>query len=111
MTPFLSTVTDSFGFGSGELGWELFHKKEHTSELYEALLTAGDDHGVGDFGTYALNSLRLEKGFRSWGFEVLYKHSLINVISFLSNIALPEQCPSSVEMFCCIHVPWSIFTN
>ena len=56
---------------AGELGWELFHKKEHTAELYEALLTAGEDHGIGDFGTYALNSLRLEKGFRAWGFEVI----------------------------------------
>lgn len=45
--------------------------KEHTADLYEALLAAGEDHGVGDFGTYALNSLRLEKGFRLWGFEVL----------------------------------------
>lgn len=60
-------------FGAGELGWELFHKKEYTTELYEALLTAGNDHGIGDFGTYALNSLRLEKGFRWWGFEVLLK--------------------------------------
>lgn len=73
---------DSFGFGSGELGWELFHEKEHTAELYDALLTAGDGHGIGDFGTYGLNSLRLEKGFRSWGFEVFYNRSLINVITF-----------------------------
>lgn len=65
----LPVQASRFSF-TGELGWELFHKKEHTSELYEALLTAGDDHGVGDFGTYALNSLRLEKGFRSWGFEM-----------------------------------------
>lgn len=55
---------------AGELGWELFHNKELTAELYEALLTAGEDYGIGDFGTYALNSLRLEKGFRAWGFEV-----------------------------------------
>ena len=45
--------------------------KEHTADLYEALLVAGEDHGIGDFGTYALNSLRLEKGFRLWGCEVL----------------------------------------
>lgn len=65
----LPVQASRFSF-TGELGWGLFHKKEHTSKLYEALLTAGDDHGVGDFGTYALNSLRLEKGFRSWGFEM-----------------------------------------
>ncbi|XP_027056532.1 dimethylglycine dehydrogenase, mitochondrial-like [Pocillopora damicornis] len=55
---------------TGELGWELFHMKEHTADLYEALLAAGEEHGIGDFGTYALNSLRLEKGFRLWGFEM-----------------------------------------
>jgi len=71
-TPLLLRGMDLFVFGSGELGWELFHKKEHTSKLYEALLTAGGNYGIGDFGTYALNALRLEKGFRSWGFEVLY---------------------------------------
>ena len=66
----------------GELGWELFLKKEHMAELYEALLTAGEEYGIGDFGTYALNSLRLEKGFRAWGFEVFIFldiiHRLIN---------------------------------
>ncbi|XP_078379447.1 dimethylglycine dehydrogenase, mitochondrial-like [Oculina patagonica] len=65
----LPVQASRFSF-TGELGWELFHKKEHTADLYEALLKAGDDHGIGDFGTYALNSLRLEKGFRSWGFEM-----------------------------------------
>jgi len=65
----LPVQASRFSF-TGELGWELFHKKEHTAELYEALLTAGEDHGIGDFGTYALNSLRLEKGFRAWGFEM-----------------------------------------
>ncbi len=55
----------------GELGWELYHKNEHTAELYEALLKAGEKFGIGDFGTYAMTSLRVEKGFRAWGLEVL----------------------------------------
>lgn len=53
-------------------------------------LIVGDDYGVGDFGMYVLNLLRLEKGFCLWGFEVLYKYSLINVILFLFNIVLFE---------------------
>ena len=56
----------------GELGWELFHNKNYTAQLYEALLRAGEDYGIGDFGTYAVNSLRLEKGFHAWGYEVQY---------------------------------------
>lgn len=61
-----------YRFSSGELGWELYHKNEHTAELYEALLTAGEEFGIGDFGTYAMTSLRIEKGFRAWGLEVVY---------------------------------------
>ena len=55
----------------GELGWELYHKNEYTAELYEALLKAGEEFGIGDFGTYAMTSLRIEKGFRAWGLEVM----------------------------------------
>ena len=40
------------------------------AQVYEACLKAGEDLGVGDFGTFALNALRLEKGFRAWGAEV-----------------------------------------
>ena len=58
-------------FALGELGWELYHNSEHTAELYEALLRAGEEFGIGDFGTYAMTSLRIEKGFRAWGLEVL----------------------------------------
>ena len=65
-----SKITFQFPTLSGELGWELYHKNEYTAELYEALLKAGEEFGIGDFGTYAMTSLRVEKGFRSWGLEV-----------------------------------------
>ncbi|XP_013400474.1 dimethylglycine dehydrogenase, mitochondrial isoform X1 [Lingula anatina] len=55
---------------TGELGWEFYHARQDTLKLYQALLAAGEEFGVGDFGTYALNSLRLEKGFRMWGAEM-----------------------------------------
>ncbi|PRD35755.1 UNVERIFIED_CONTAM: Dmgdh [Trichonephila clavipes] len=53
-----------------ELGWELYHSAKHTDALYKALLDAGGEFEIGDFGTYALNTLRLEKGFRMWGAEM-----------------------------------------
>ncbi|XP_038068616.1 dimethylglycine dehydrogenase, mitochondrial-like [Patiria miniata] len=56
---------------TGELGWEFYHKAEDTAKLYDALLEAGKPLGVGDFGTYALNAMRIEKGFRMWGQEML----------------------------------------
>ncbi|XP_014680739.1 PREDICTED: dimethylglycine dehydrogenase, mitochondrial-like isoform X3 [Priapulus caudatus] len=55
---------------TGELGWELYHSREDTLKLYEALLAAGAKHSIIDFGTYALNSMRIEKGFRGWGAEM-----------------------------------------
>jgi len=33
-------------------------------------MDAGQKEGIDNFGTYALNALRLEKGFRAWGAEV-----------------------------------------
>ncbi|XP_042241265.1 dimethylglycine dehydrogenase, mitochondrial-like isoform X2 [Homarus americanus] len=55
---------------TGELGWELYHPRSETGHLYEALLDHGREFGVGDFGTLALNVLRLEKGFKMWGAEM-----------------------------------------
>jgi dimethylglycine dehydrogenase len=54
----------------GELGWELHHPLECQRRLYEALLHAGDDLGVTDFGYRALEAMRLEKGYRLWGSDI-----------------------------------------
>jgi dimethylglycine dehydrogenase len=51
---------------SGELGWELHVPIEHLAALYAALLVRGQDLGLRHFGLYALESLRLEKCYRSW---------------------------------------------
>ncbi|CAH1789183.1 unnamed protein product [Owenia fusiformis] len=55
---------------TGELGWEMYCDKNDMKQLYTSLLEAGEEFGVGDFGGYALNSLRLDKGFRAWGSEM-----------------------------------------
>jgi 4-methylaminobutanoate oxidase (formaldehyde-forming) len=54
----------------GELGWELFVPVELATGVYDALMTAGADLGVRDAGYYAIDSLRLEKGYRAWGREL-----------------------------------------
>lgn len=56
---------------AGELGWELFHPLEAQIGLYERLLDAGADLEVGDYGFRALDAMRLEKGYRAWGSELL----------------------------------------
>ena len=54
----------------GELGWELHCPMERLLELYEAVLAAGEPHGIANFGTYAVNSLRMEKAYKGWGAEL-----------------------------------------
>ena len=47
---------------AGELGWEVHCKPEDAAGIYDAVL----DAGAKPFGMFALNSLRLEKGYRAW---------------------------------------------
>jgi len=54
----------------GELGWELHHPIEHMVQLYEAIEQAGEEFGLVAFGSYAMNVMRLEKAYKSWGDEL-----------------------------------------
>ncbi len=54
----------------GELGWELYVPVEFAVGVYESLLQAGATFGVMNAGYYAIDSLRLEKGYRAWGREL-----------------------------------------
>ena len=54
----------------GELGWELYVPVEFAVGVYEQLLEAGRDLGLVNAGYYAIDSLRLEKGYRAWGREL-----------------------------------------
>jgi 4-methylaminobutanoate oxidase (formaldehyde-forming) len=54
----------------GELGWELHAPIEQALLLYDTLMVEGKDLGVVNAGHYAINSLRLEKGYRAWGAEL-----------------------------------------
>ncbi len=55
---------------TGEAGWELHHAISDQVELYEALKGVGGIASPVDFGFYAMNSLRMEKAFRTWGSEL-----------------------------------------
>ncbi|TIP37882.1 MAG: aminomethyl transferase family protein, partial [Mesorhizobium sp.] len=54
----------------GELGWELHVPIAATGEVFDALMTAGRAHGIRPVGYRALESLRLEKGYRAWGSDI-----------------------------------------
>jgi 4-methylaminobutanoate oxidase (formaldehyde-forming) len=51
----------------GELGWELYVPAEFAAGVYDDLMAAGADLGVANGGYYAIESLRLEKGYRAFG--------------------------------------------
>lgn len=54
----------------GELGWELLVPSETAAHIWDTLTEAGRSLGLTPFGYYALNSLRLEKAYRSWGHDI-----------------------------------------
>lgn len=54
----------------GELGWELHLATRDVCAVYDAVFAAGSDLGLANAGHYAVNSLRLEKGYRAWGTDL-----------------------------------------
>jgi len=54
----------------GELGWELHHPIDHMPQLYAAIQEAGADLGVRDYGSYAMNVMRIEKAYKAMGSEL-----------------------------------------
>jgi 4-methylaminobutanoate oxidase (formaldehyde-forming) len=54
----------------GELGWELHVPIAATGEIFDALMAAGEKYSIRPVGYRALESLRLEKGYRAWGSDI-----------------------------------------
>src|SRR4029450_10478836 len=54
----------------GELGWELYCRSEFGRALWDTLWEAGRGHGLVAGGYKAIDSLRLEKGYRVWGADI-----------------------------------------
>ncbi len=59
----------------GELGWELHVATEIAVTVYEALMAAGQGLGLINAGYRAIETLRLEKGFRAWGSDIGPDHT------------------------------------
>ncbi|WP_299380795.1 FAD-dependent oxidoreductase [uncultured Kiloniella sp.] len=54
----------------GELGWELYVPSEYAVHVFDTLMDAGKDMGLTLGGMHAVDTLRLEKGFRHWSHEI-----------------------------------------
>jgi len=52
---------------AGELGWELHMPNAACLDVYTTLWAAGEAHGIADYGSFAMNVMRMEKGFKGAG--------------------------------------------
>ncbi|EMA47898.1 GcvT family protein [Halococcus saccharolyticus] len=59
---------------AGELGWELYTPSEYGERLWEHVMDAGAEFDIRPYGNGALDSLRIEKGFRLWGEDLHTEH-------------------------------------
>ena len=72
----------------GELGWEIFVTADETPKVFAELQSAGAEFGIRNVGLHAVNSLRLEKGYRHWGHDIGSEDNLIQ--AGLSFAAKPD---------------------
>ena len=72
----------------GELGWEIFISKSDAITVYKAIKNNGREFNLCDVGLHAVNSLRLEKGYRHWGHDIAAEDNLFE--AGLSFTAKPD---------------------
>jgi dimethylglycine dehydrogenase len=61
----------------GELGWELHPALDSMAALYDALWEHGREFGIANYGLYAVNSMRIEKGYKAWSSELTNELNMI----------------------------------
>jgi dimethylglycine dehydrogenase len=59
----------------GELGYEIFHPIESQISVFQTLMDAGGAFDLKMFGMYAMDSMRLEKGYLAWKSEMNVHHT------------------------------------
>ncbi|MEZ5797508.1 MAG: FAD-dependent oxidoreductase [Paracoccaceae bacterium] len=62
---------------AGELGWEIHSRTADTPAVWDAVMAAGAPLGLKPFGMFALNSLRVEKGYRAWKGELSTDYTVL----------------------------------
>ena len=61
----------------GELGWELHPAMADLPALYDAVWKAGQEYGIANYGLYAVNTMRMEKGYKAWGSELTNELTMV----------------------------------
>ena len=62
---------------TGELGWEVHCGADSLPAVFDAIWEAGQPHGLKPFGMFALDSLRIEKGYRAWKGDLSTDYTLL----------------------------------
>ena len=62
---------------AGELGWEIHSRVADTPAIWDAVMAAGRPLGLRPFGMFALDALRLEKGYRAWKGDLSTDYSVL----------------------------------
>jgi len=92
----------------GELGWELHIPMEKMNDVYDLIMKEGSSENIIDFGTRAMNSMRMEKGYRGWGSELTPEISVVEAgldkffnlekkDNFIGSNAVKERIQSGVS--------------
>ena len=96
----------------GELGWELHVPVEFAATVYEALMQAGAEFGIANAGYRAIETLRLEKGYRAWGADIGPDHTPFEAglgwavkmnsgMAFLGREVLAAQSKTQLKKWLC----------
>ena len=85
----------------GELGFEIHLNSENLVQVYDEICRAGKQFNITDFGSYALNAMRLEKGYHAWGADFGTEYTLfeagldrfvdVNKADFIGRDAVLDQ--------------------
>lgn len=99
----------------GEFGWELYASADVGHRLWDVLWEAGQEHGIIAGGREAFNSMRLEKGFRSFGTDMTSEHEpdqaglgfavkASKTDDFVGKTALAERAAAATTRLRCLTV-------
>ncbi len=80
---------------AGELGWEIHAANENIPALYAAVLEAG----ARPFGMFALNAMRIEKGYRTWKGDLSTDYSLLEAgLDRFVKLDKPQDFPGKAAL-------------
>jgi dimethylglycine dehydrogenase len=91
----------------GELGWELHFPIEYAHHIFDSLMEAGQEFGIGPVGMRAMESMRMEKSYRGWGNDLNQENTLLESgmgrfvrfkKEFVGKVALEQQKAAGVPL-------------